>query len=182
MNPSIKTQTDKPRSQRALVLYVAVAILIGSWIVEGAVTAGPATASVRARSYATSSPRLSLNLRVVGSHLTFDAHGVVTCANGSTHSQLFIQGFPLVHIASRGKFHSHLFLPREPGLTSGTGEFEAPTASQFIGIKGRRYGRRIVGSLRFWEGSRRRHGHWIGRCGTGAAVGFWQHFSAERIR
>ncbi len=133
-----------------------------------------------------------MSMSLAEESLLWDAHAQVSCADGSHHWQLLIEGGRAGGVDTAGRFHFHEFEPAEPGRESRskrrsvTIEQEEEgirygTPAEFRAIKGRVLANRVVGWVRFWSGPSRTPDSLHSRCGTGSATGAWLKFSLPRI-
>jgi hypothetical protein len=137
-------------------------------------------------------PGLKLSVYLVEERIGFDAHARVSCANGSEHWQLMIEGGRGGHVDASGHFHRVEYEPAEAGEKPPSSErvtiedveesivYGVPAS--FREIRGRVRSNSVVGWIRFWEGPGRTPGSLHYKCGTGSPEGRWVKFVLPRVK
>ncbi|HKZ13576.1 MAG TPA: hypothetical protein VJL81_07005 [Solirubrobacterales bacterium] len=134
---------------------------------------------------------VKMSISLVEHRIGFDAHARVSCADGSSHWQLLIEGGLGGRVDGAGRFHHTEYEPAEDG--------EVPPVTRRVtieeeeegvrygfpaelrGIKGRVLPNRVVGSIRYWEGPGKTPKSVHFRCGTATPEGDWLKFSLPRV-
>jgi hypothetical protein len=136
-------------------------------------------------------PGLKLSVALVEESVGFDAHARVSCANGSEHWQLLVEGGRGGQVNAGGYFHHTEYEPAEAGERPPSADrvsleseeegvlYGFPAA--FREIKGRVRSNSVVGRIRFWEGPGTTPGSLHSRCGTGSPEGRWVKFVLPRV-
>lgn len=141
------------------------------------------------------SPELKMYVDLVEERVGFGAHVRVSCANGSEHWQLMVEGGLGGHVDAGGHFHRTEYEPVEAGekppstdrATDSTTIEDVEESivygvpASLIAIKGRVLSNSVVGWIRFWEGPGRTPGSLHYKCGTGSPEGKWMRFAVRRV-
>jgi hypothetical protein len=135
---------------------------------------------------------LKVYLDLVEERVSFDAHARLSCANGSEHRQLLVEGGIGGRVDSGGRFHHTEHVPAEAGEQPPSTDrvtvedveesIVYGTPALFMEIKGRVLSNSVVGRIRFWEGPQRTPGSLHAKCGTGSPQGRWVRFVARRVK
>jgi hypothetical protein len=136
-------------------------------------------------------PGLKLSVYLFEGTVGFDAHARVSCANGSEHWQLLIEGGRGGHIGAGGRFHHTEYEAAQAGERPPSTDrvtLEQVEEGLVYGfpaglrqIKGRVLSNRVVGWIRFWEGPGRLPGSLHFKCGTRSPEGKWLRFVVPRV-
>jgi hypothetical protein len=134
---------------------------------------------------------LKMAVSLVEERIGWDAHARVSCANGSQHWQLVIEGGRGGKVDEPGRFHHVEFFPAEAGEVPPSTQRVTiedieegvvyGTPAEYFAIRGRVLADRVVGAIRFWEGPGRTPGSLHYKCGTGTPQGKWVRFSLPRV-
>jgi hypothetical protein len=134
---------------------------------------------------------LKMYVDLVEESVGFGAHALVSCANGSEHWQLMIEGGRGGHVDAGGRFHFTEYEPAEAGEKPPSKDLASVESveegivygipASFRQIKGRVFSNSVVGWIRFWEGPGRTPGSLHSKCGTGSPAGEWVKFALPRV-
>jgi hypothetical protein len=134
---------------------------------------------------------LKIYVDLVEEGIGFDAHVRVSCANGSEHWQLMVEGGRGGHVDAGGRFHHTEYEPAEAGeMPPSTDRVTVEGLEESIiygvpaslrEIKGRVLSNSVIGWIRFWEGPGRTPGGLHSKCGTGSPEGKWVKFVVHRV-
>jgi hypothetical protein len=157
---------------------------------DGKSTAGPSRASspvFRGRV-----PGLKMSVYLFEGTVGFDAHARVSCADGSEHWQLLIEGGRGGHADAGGRFHHAEYEAAQAGERPPSTDrvtLEQVEEGLVYGfpaglrqIKGRVLPNSVVGWIRFWEGPGTLPGTLHSKCGTGSPEGEWMKFVVPRVK
>jgi hypothetical protein len=138
---------------------------------------------------------LKMYVDLVEESVGFGARVRVSCANGSEHWQLMVEGGLGGHVDTGGHFHHTEYEGVEAGEKPPSTDRATDSATiedveesivygvpaYLIAIKGRVLSNSVLGWIRFWEGPGRTPGSLHSKCGTGSSDGKWVRFVVHRV-
>lgn len=134
---------------------------------------------------------LKMYVDLVEERIGYGAYSRVSCANGSEHWQLLVEGGEGGPVNASGHFHFLEYMPAEAGEVPPSTDratiedleegIRYGFPAEFREIKGRVFSDTVVGWIRFWEGPQRTPGSLHFKCGTKSPEGKWVKFVLPRV-